>query len=264
LLSPLPSSLPPFLLPFLLPITLVAIAITHVVAIAIAITIVAVACPPPLSQLLLPPSPLPSLWNPTLLASANALFVALALFITHHLYCRHHCLAALTLLFVTALIIQRMLSHSLLPAVMVVWLLTLSSQPPPTFETSIANWLLFFNSPMNKGGFGPSFAPPIQQTANSSNVAGALPFNAFTFFATNPAALTTALGVGTNRIAFSTAAGAATTAADAETSAASVARTAGHFRQGVAHMVQYLPPLLLTMWMLLHYLARVEGHNKAS
>ncbi len=38
------------------------------------------------------------------------------------------------------------------------------------------------------GGFGPSFAPPIQQTAESSNVAGALSFDTFIFFATNAGA----------------------------------------------------------------------------
>ncbi len=51
------------------------------------------------------------------------------------------------------------------------------------------------------GGLGPSFAPPIQQTADSSNVAGALSFDAFAFFATNAGTPTIALGVGADRIA---------------------------------------------------------------
>jgi hypothetical protein len=83
---------------------------------------------------------------------------------------------------------------------------------------------------------------------DSSNVAWALSFNAFTFFATNAALPTTALSVGADGIAFATAVGTAMTAAGAATSAASAARTAWRFGQGVAQMVQYLPPLLLTMW----------------
>jgi hypothetical protein len=56
---------------------------------------------------------------------------------------------------------------------------------------------------------------------------------------------TTALGIGADGIAFTTAAGAATTAIGTATSATRVARTAWHFGRGVAHIVQYLPPLLL-------------------
>jgi hypothetical protein len=51
-------------------------------------------------------------------------------------------------------------------------------------------------------------------------------------------------GVGADGIAFATAVGAATTALGAATSAASAARTAWCFGRGVAHIVQYLPPLL--------------------
>jgi hypothetical protein len=54
----------------------------------------------------------------------------------------------------------------------------------------------------------------------------------------------TAPGVGVDRIAFTTAAGAETTAAGAAKSAARAARTAWCFWRGVAHIVQYLPPLL--------------------
>jgi hypothetical protein len=54
----------------------------------------------------------------------------------------------------------------------------------------------------------------------------------------------TALGIGTDGIAFVTAAGAETTVVGLAKSAASAARTAWHFWQGVAHIVQYLPPLL--------------------
>jgi hypothetical protein len=90
----------------------------------------------------------------------------------------------------------------------------------------------------------PSFAPPIQRTVDLSNVAGALSFNAFAFFATNVGAQMTALGIGAGGIAFATAAGAVTTAVGAATFAASMARTAWCFGQGVAHIVQYLTPLL--------------------
>ena len=51
-------------------------------------------------------------------------------------------------------------------------------------------------------------------------------------------------GIGADGIAFATAAGAATTAACAATSAASAARSAWRFGWGVAHIVQYFPPLL--------------------
>ncbi len=55
---------------------------------------------------------------------------------------------------------------------------------------------------------------------------------------------TTAPGVGADGITFATAAGKATTAVCAATSAASAARTVWHFRWGVTHIGQYLPPLL--------------------
>jgi hypothetical protein len=55
---------------------------------------------------------------------------------------------------------------------------------------------------MDVGGLGPSFAPPIQWTSVLSNVAGALSFDAFAFFATDAGVPTTAPGVGTDRIAF--------------------------------------------------------------
>jgi hypothetical protein len=90
---------------------------------------------------------------------------------------------------------------------------------------------------MDVGGLRPSYAPPVQQTADSSNVAGELSFDTFAFFPTNAGMPTTAPGIGTDRIAFATAAGATTTVTSA-------ARTAWHFRRGVAHIVQYLPPLL--------------------
>jgi hypothetical protein len=48
----------------------------------------------------------------------------------------------------------------------------------------------------------PSFDPHITWAANSSNTTGALSFNAFAFFTANAAAPTTALSVGTDRIAF--------------------------------------------------------------
>jgi hypothetical protein len=51
---------------------------------------------------------------------------------------------------------------------------------------------MFFTYPVDVGGLGPSFAPPIQRTAESSYVAGALSFDAFTFFTTNAGALTLA------------------------------------------------------------------------
>ncbi len=54
----------------------------------------------------------------------------------------------------------------------------------------------------------------------------------------------TALGIGADGIAFATAAGAETTAMGAAKSAASAARTAWRFWRGVAHIMQYLPPLL--------------------
>jgi hypothetical protein len=101
---------------------------------------------------------------------------------------------------------------------------------------------------MDRGGLGPSFAPPIFRTVDLSNVAGALSFSASAFFATNAAAPTTTPGIVADRIAFATAAGAGRTTTGAATSVASVARTAWCFGGGVTHMVQYLPPLLLMMW----------------
>jgi hypothetical protein len=55
---------------------------------------------------------------------------------------------------------------------------------------------------------------------------------------------TTAPGIGTDGIAFAITVGAATTAVGVATSAAMMARTAWRFGRGVAHIVQYLPPLL--------------------
>jgi hypothetical protein len=46
------------------------------------------------------------------------------------------------------------------------------------------------------------FAPPIQRTVDSSDIAGALSFNALTFSATNTATPRTTLGVGSDGIAF--------------------------------------------------------------
>jgi hypothetical protein len=51
-------------------------------------------------------------------------------------------------------------------------------------------------------------------------------------------------GVGADRIAFATAVGAATIAMGTVTSAPSAARTAWRFGRGLAHIVQYLPPLM--------------------
>ncbi len=65
------------------------------------------------------------------------------------------------------------------------------------------------------GGLGSSFAAPIQWTADSSNIAGALSFDAFAFVATNAGTPTTAPGVGTDGIAFTTAKGTTTTATSA-------------------------------------------------
>jgi hypothetical protein len=76
------------------------------------------------------------------------------------------------------------------------------------------------------GGLGPSFAPPIQQTADSFNVAGALSFDIFAFFATDAGKPKTAPGIGADGIAFATAAGTTTTAAGVATFSPSVTRTA--------------------------------------
>ncbi len=51
-------------------------------------------------------------------------------------------------------------------------------------------------------------------------------------------------GIGANGIAFATAAGTETTVVGATTSPTNAARTAWRFWRGVAHIVQYLPPLL--------------------
>jgi hypothetical protein len=115
---------------------------------------------------------------------------------------------------------------------------------PSLSHAPIDSKLMFFISPMDGGGLGLSFAPPIQQTADSSNVARALSFNPFAFFATNADMPMTVLGIGPDGIAFATTAGAAMTAVGVATSAASMARTAQRFGQGVSRMVQYLPPLL--------------------
>jgi hypothetical protein len=69
---------------------------------------------------------------------------------------------------------------------------------------------------------------------------------------------TTALSIGADEIAFATAAGAATIAVCAATSAASAARSAWCFRQGVAHIEQYLPPLLKEVHAP-HSQSEVEG-----
>jgi hypothetical protein len=55
---------------------------------------------------------------------------------------------------------------------------------------------------------------------------------------------TSVLGAGADEIYFITAAGAATTAAGAATSTASTAMSTWPFVRGVAHIVQYFPPLL--------------------
>jgi hypothetical protein len=54
---------------------------------------------------------------------------------------------------------------------------------------------LFFISPVDWGGLEPSFAPPIQRTADSSNVKGVQSFDAIAFFATNAGAPMTAPGI---------------------------------------------------------------------
>jgi hypothetical protein len=55
---------------------------------------------------------------------------------------------------------------------------------------------------------------------------------------------TATLGVGADGITFATAEGTAMTALGTTTSVANAARTAWRFGRGVAHIVQYLPPLL--------------------
>ncbi len=55
-----------------------------------AIALLAVARPPPLSPLLLPPSPSPSSLHATLVADAMAR-AALTLFVDRYPHCRHHC-----------------------------------------------------------------------------------------------------------------------------------------------------------------------------
>jgi hypothetical protein len=55
-----------------------------------AIALVAIACLPPLSPLLLLPLPLPSLLHTTLVADTMA-HAALALFVNRHPHCHHHC-----------------------------------------------------------------------------------------------------------------------------------------------------------------------------
>jgi hypothetical protein len=127
-------------LPSLLPTSLVAIAIAHDVAVAITVAIIldAVTCLPPLLPSLVPPAPLPFLWHTTLIANAITLFVPLALFFAHHPYCRCHRLAALAL-FLTALIIAALSCNSSSLTFVVVWSLTLSCKPPPTFNAPIAS-----------------------------------------------------------------------------------------------------------------------------
>jgi hypothetical protein len=73
-------------------------------------------------------------------------------------------------------------------------------------------------------------------TAMDTAVAGAATAAAFTPM--------TAPGIGADGIAFATATGAETTAVGLEKSDASSARTDWRFLRGVAHIVQYLPPLL--------------------
>jgi hypothetical protein len=85
------------------------------------------------------------------------------------------------------------------------------------------------------GAGAPMTAPAIFATAASTA-------------ATAAGASTTALGVGAEKIlfaiTFATSAGAATATMGKEKSAASAARTTLHVGWGVAHIVQYLPPLL--------------------
>ena len=90
---------------------------------------------------------------------------------------------------------------------------------------------------MDVGSLGSSFAPPIQQTADLSNVAGALSLDAFDFFATKADAPITAPGVDADGIAFATARVATTTAS-------STTRTAWCVGRGEALIAQYLPFLL--------------------
>jgi hypothetical protein len=145
-------------LPSLSPASLVAVAIARVVDVTVAINLVAAACPPPLSPLLLPLKPSLSLSHSTLVTNT----IALTLFIAHHPYCHCHCLPTLAL-FVTC-------SHCKL--------------------------IVVFISSADRGGLGHPFAPPIQQAADSSNVARVLSFDAFAFFASNAGAPTTAPGIG--------------------------------------------------------------------
>jgi hypothetical protein len=107
-----------------LPASLIAIAITHIVAIAL----VAIAC--------LPHLPSPSLSHTTLVANAMAL-AALALVVARH---PHSSLPLLPLLSLLLSSTSAVLSHCLLlPAIVVVWLSTVFCQPPPTFDAPIAS-----------------------------------------------------------------------------------------------------------------------------
>ncbi len=64
----------------------------------------------------------------------------------------------------------------------------------------MASWLLFFISPTVGVGLGPSFPPPIQRTADLSNAARALSFDAIAFFAPNAGMPMTASEVGADGI----------------------------------------------------------------
>ncbi len=72
---------------------------------------------------------------------------------------------------------------SLLPATLIAVAITLLTSTSSS-HAPITSWLLSSFSPAKGGGLGPSFVPPIQQTADLSNVAGELSFSAFAFFAT--------------------------------------------------------------------------------
>ncbi len=95
---------------------------------------------------------------------------------------------------------------SLLPATLIA--ITIALSPLPSVSRApIASWLLFFISPMEEGGLGPSFAPPIQRTVDSSNVAGALSFWRLCLLCHQRGSPAFALGIGADRIAFAIAMG---------------------------------------------------------
>jgi hypothetical protein len=106
-----------------LPSGLIALTIAYILDIAL----IAIAC--------LPPLPSPSMLHATLVTNAMAL-AALALFVA----CHPHSPSLLLPLPSSLLpsISAARSHHLLLPAIMVVWLSTLSHQPPPTFDAPVA------------------------------------------------------------------------------------------------------------------------------